>query len=148
LVPKDSSQSDGGTGLQLALEIEPLLFSEDSGIQSLARRVIRTGSSRDSRPVVDRLVKILDDPKSTKRLAATRALRALGPKAATALPQLNRMLEQPNDTQLRVTAALAIDRIEDGQRAQTMLNSQIWNGLDAKSKKQLGELYNAELNVH
>jgi hypothetical protein len=88
---------------------------------------------------------VKDDSRKADRVAAIRALSALGTAATTTVAELERILyDKPQDLPSRVAAAFAIDRIEGGGRAQNFLQTTA----DDKIKDRVIRLMNEEQRVH
>ena len=77
----------------------------------------------DAPQLVESLLAILkDDSRKADRIAAIRALGAIGPKAAFAQTQVEQIFSNVSqDMPLRVATGFAIDKIEGGQRLRNEL---------------------------
>jgi hypothetical protein len=85
-----------------------------------------------------------DDSRKSDHITAIRALRAMGAKAETAVPQLVDIYDNRSDIRLRVAAALAVDKIEGGTRLCNKLIQSANASNDEKTSTRIDQLINLE----
>jgi hypothetical protein len=98
----------------LPFDASHVLFHRDEQVQLQARRVIRNLRPQQDKDMSEYLLEILADPsRIDDREASVRALGSLGPDAAAAYPELEKiMLDRHQPMPLRVAAIKAMERIE------------------------------------
>jgi beta-lactamase regulating signal transducer with metallopeptidase domain len=94
-------------------ELVPLLFHDDENIQLFARGCLQNIDSKDAPKVMDHLVNTLKDDaaKPDRRLAAIRALGAMGAIAESALASLKRVITPSADKSTLIATYVAMEAI-------------------------------------
>jgi hypothetical protein len=136
---------DGGNYLAYLSELPPLLFYPDAKVRKHARDILHRLSASDAAQIEGELISVLDDPaRQDDHIAAVRALGAIGNHAESAIPQLERILNDSVDVPLRVAAGIAIDKIEHGGRGRKRLLELSDSMQDERQQTRLTRLFNEE----
>jgi beta-lactamase regulating signal transducer with metallopeptidase domain len=94
-------------------ELIPLLFHADEYVQRNARGCLQYLDKKDAPEVLDQLTNALEDSaeKPDRRLAAIRALGAMGEKAESAIPSLKDLVKPSADESTLIAMYVALDAI-------------------------------------
>jgi beta-lactamase regulating signal transducer with metallopeptidase domain len=122
-------------------ELVPLLFHDDEFVQQRIRGLFHTIDAKDAPRVVEQLTAELQDQNPERRLAAIRALAAIGPKAKAALPSLKELVNSASDTGTLVATYVAIQKInhEDDSQTPQFGVREFTDGLNENEKKAVLE---------
>jgi len=89
-------------------------------------------------PEVARLIAELDDAEAPKRIATTQRLRALGPEASAALPELARVVREDPSQMVRSTALWAVGSIGAGSPEAIAIFGAALGDEEAEVRRQAG----------
>jgi hypothetical protein len=147
LVRNEVPDEDGGQMKRVLIfqpELVPLLFHDDKHLQRNVRGAIRHITAADAPQVVEQLVAALNDDSKTPehRLAAIRALAAIGNNAESAIPALQNVVNATTDKQTLVALFCAMMRIV-GEPNKSVTHVSVFNRLtermDADDKDAVQE---------
>jgi hypothetical protein len=110
-------------------------------VQQRIRGLFHTIDAKDAPRVVEQLTAELQDQNPERRLAAIRALAAIGPKAKAALPSLKELVNSASDTGTLVATYVAIQKInhEDDSQTPQFGVREFTDGLNENEKKAVLE---------
>ncbi len=92
-------------------ELVPLLFHDDENLQQRVRGLFHIIDPKDAPKVVEQLTAELQDQTPERRLAAIRAIGAIGPKAEAALPSLKELVNSSSDKKTLLATYAAMEHI-------------------------------------
>lgn len=125
-------------------DIVPLVLHSNDEVRNAALAVIADSQLVDTKNAVAELTAIVqDDSRPADRLAAIRALGAVGAPAESAVAILEKIMSDDKDRQQEVAAAFAIDRIEGSTRGRNVITVGA-SGVRGKEQDRMLRLINEE----